>query len=125
MWFAGQFPGSHSLTTGLRGGMSFALALVIPTANADVIVTTTLMIIFFTVLIEGGAVIPLLRVLKISTGEDYSVVVEGASPDDGIFIKLDRNYLKPFFTNLPPPNPRQLGYYGGVELGNDPTPEDE
>jgi sodium/hydrogen exchanger 3 len=54
MWFAG-----------LRGAIAFVLSLDVPTPNGPYMNTTTIAIIFFTVLVEGGFTIPLLQKLKI------------------------------------------------------------
>jgi sodium/hydrogen exchanger 8 len=54
MWFSG-----------LRGALAFSLTLHIPTGAEALIRTTTLVIVFFTVLVLGGATVPMLKALKI------------------------------------------------------------
>lgn len=54
MWFSG-----------LRGALAFSLTLHIPSGAATLIKTTTLVIVFFTVLVLGGATVPMLKALKI------------------------------------------------------------
>ena len=95
--------------SGLRGAIAFSLALGKETENGEVIFTTTLIIVLFTVLVMGGATVPLLDKLKIRL--DASVVV---SPDEyamaearlasSWLMTLDRRYLQPFFTR------RRAGY---------------
>lgn len=54
MWFSG-----------LRGALAFSLTLHIPSGAATLIKTTTLVIVFFTVLVLGGSTVPMLKALKI------------------------------------------------------------
>jgi sodium/hydrogen exchanger 8 len=50
---------------GLRGALAFSLTLHMPTTAENVIQTTTLMIVVFTVLVLGGGTVPTLKLLKI------------------------------------------------------------
>jgi len=87
IWFAG-----------LRGAIAFALSLEVPTPNSKAIFTTTLMIILFTVIVEGGLTIPILEKLQIPMG-DANKVDEEKSPDaPSKYVGWDRKYLKPIFT---------------------------
>lgn len=54
--------------SGLRGAIAFALALQchnLKTPNSNEIVTCTLVIVIFTVLVFGGLSYPLLKILKL------------------------------------------------------------
>jgi len=53
--------------SGLRGAIAFALSLQIPSKNAETLLTTTLMIVLFSVAVCGVLMVPLLKVLKIKT----------------------------------------------------------
>jgi len=93
--------------SGLRGAIAFALALNVPTEGEKVIFTTTLIIVLFTVLIMGAFTIPMLKHLKIEMG-GHSAVPASVSKNDherrfaesSWFMKIDRHYLKPFFTKV-------------------------
>jgi len=92
IWFAG-----------LRGAIAFALALDVPKAlgGATAIFTTTLMIIFFTVLVEGGVTITLLQKLNIPMNVDQDVSSSemiDRPKESNLFLDFDRKYLKTFFT---------------------------
>jgi len=50
---------------GLRGAVAFSLALNVTTENKDTIISTTLMIVLFTILGEGSLTAPLIRFLKV------------------------------------------------------------
>jgi solute carrier family 9 (sodium/hydrogen exchanger), member 8 len=88
---------------GLRGAIAFSLALdTVDTLhhNGDVILTTTLVIVLFTVLFLGGFTTKLLDALDIETGVDparettqYRSFVHTSA-----LMQFDRRYLKPFFT---------------------------
>jgi sodium/hydrogen exchanger 8 len=102
MWFSG-----------LRGALAFSLTLHIPSGAATLIKTTTLVIVFFTVLVLGGSTVPMLKALKIKIGdsghgpsdpesltaqERLEAEAEEEFVQKNRFMEFDRNYLKPFFT---------------------------
>eukprot|EP01119_Soliformovum_irregulare_P006950 TRINITY_DN19360_c0_g1_i1.p1 TRINITY_DN19360_c0_g1~~TRINITY_DN19360_c0_g1_i1.p1 ORF type:complete len:578 (+),score=147.64 TRINITY_DN19360_c0_g1_i1:37-1770(+) len=92
MWFAG-----------LRGAIAFYLALDIPTENKAVIETTTILIVFFTVLIEGGMTVTLLEKLGIPTGVEFAPTIEEEAYGkanvkvQSAFHGIDSKYLKRWF----------------------------
>jgi len=91
IWFAG-----------LRGAIAFVLALAVDLPGATAILTTTLVIDFFTVLVLGGATVPLLEKLKIPIGVSKTEEAEHMpTGDGGFFLNFDRKYFKPFFTKVP------------------------
>ena len=49
---------------GLRGAISFSLALSFPSQNRRLIITTTVIIVLFTILLLGGGTYPLLLIIK-------------------------------------------------------------
>ena len=49
---------------GLRGAISFSLALGFPSERHELIITTTIIIVLFTILLLGGGIFPLLHVMK-------------------------------------------------------------
>ncbi|KAG9395668.1 Na+/H+ exchanger [Carpediemonas membranifera] len=51
--------------SGLRGAVAFALVLSITGSSANMLVTTTLTVVLFTVIIFGGSTLPMLKVLKV------------------------------------------------------------
>jgi len=91
MWFAG-----------LRGAMAFALSLNVPSPVRQSILTTTLILDLFTILVLGGATIPLLEFLSIPRGKSRSTPERGRDEETFVrknwFMKLDRTYIMPFFT---------------------------
>jgi len=89
MWFAG-----------LRGAIAFALSREDDSEISKAMYTTTLMIVFFTVILEGGVTIPLLEKLKIPMNQDYDSILahQESNQFSNKFILLDLKYLKPFFT---------------------------
>jgi len=92
MWFAG-----------LRGAIAFILSMDVPTRHASVMGTTTIMIVFFTVLIEGGLTVSLLKALKIPIGVEVAPIIEEEAYGkanvkvQSMFHDVDSKYLKPFF----------------------------
>jgi sodium/hydrogen exchanger 3 len=67
----GPVPLAHAAViwfAGLRGAIAFALAMSLDTFNADVILSTTLIIVLITVLVFGTATEPVLRWLGVETG---------------------------------------------------------
>ncbi|XP_002738222.1 sodium/hydrogen exchanger 8-like, partial [Saccoglossus kowalevskii] len=114
MWFSG-----------LRGAIAFALSLHLKFANPEtrhVLVTTTLIIVLFTILILGGSTLPLLKFLKaekkpkelsLSKTEEMGHAVDAehlselteeeyefnfVKPNLKGFIRVDTKYFIPFFT---------------------------
>jgi NhaP-type Na+/H+ or K+/H+ antiporter len=90
MWFAG-----------LRGAIAFVLALDVDVPGSTAIFTTTLVIVFFTVLVLGGATVPLLEKLKIPTGVEMEEGEYTTPTERNFFLNFDRKYFKPFFTRVP------------------------
>ncbi|XP_070576020.1 sodium/hydrogen exchanger 8-like [Ptychodera flava] len=114
MWFSG-----------LRGAIAFALSMHLEFSNPEtrrVLVTTTLIIVLFTILILGGSTLPLLKLLKaetkpkalsLSKTEEMGAAVDAehlselteeeyefnfVKPHLKGFIRIDTKYLIPFFT---------------------------
>nr|XP_015216722.1 PREDICTED: sodium/hydrogen exchanger 9 [Lepisosteus oculatus] len=109
--------------SGLRGAVAFALAIRDTSTEArQIMLTTTLLIVFFTVWILGGGTYPMLTVLNIRVDVDpdedmkvefsYQTATEGldaptTQPDNPwlqrIWNNLDHKYLKPLLTHSGPP----------------------
>jgi NhaP-type Na+/H+ or K+/H+ antiporter len=96
------------LHIGLRGAIAFALALDVPKSlpGATAIFTTTLMIIFFTVLVQGGVTITVLKKLNIPMNVDQEVHTSSEGMKDyrkerNLFLDFDRKYLRAFFAKNP------------------------
>ncbi|XP_062309547.1 sodium/hydrogen exchanger 6-like isoform X1 [Osmerus eperlanus] len=103
---------------GLRGAMTFALSIRDTASYArQMMFSTTLLIVFFTVWLCGGGTTPMLSFMSIRVGvnsdQDSSVTVlddtqhsstkhESAWPFR-IWYNFDRNYLKPLLTHSGPP----------------------
>uniref|UniRef100_A0AAQ5YRJ3 Sodium/hydrogen exchanger n=1 Tax=Amphiprion ocellaris TaxID=80972 RepID=A0AAQ5YRJ3_AMPOC len=103
---------------GLRGAMTFALSIRDTATYArQMMFSTTLLIVFFTVWICGGGTMPMLSFMSIPVGVDsdqeHSVTVldgsqrrntkhESAWPFR-IWYNFDHNYLKPLLTHSGPP----------------------
>lgn len=101
MWFSG-----------LRGAIAFSLCLSIPGPNREVLVTTTLFVVIFTILFLGGGTLPLLKLMNVQktvivsrtknmTTHDEEVTEPtpiNETPQQGAFEKFNIEYLKPFFT---------------------------
>ena len=76
-----RIPGRHQFMmwfSGLRGAIAFALSLGVPTESGSLILTTTLCIVLFTVIILGGAAPKMLELLKIPMHLDPELVRWGA-----------------------------------------------
>jgi len=58
---------------GLRGGVAFALCLLLKTKHANLFVTTTLATVFFTVFFQGITIKPLVHLLKVKTSSEAEV----------------------------------------------------
>ncbi|XP_013868847.1 sodium/hydrogen exchanger 9 isoform X1 [Austrofundulus limnaeus] len=101
--------------TGLRGVIAFSLAIRDTSTKAkQTILTTTLLLVVFTVWVLGAAADPLLRRLNLSRVEedeadedlqDYSSEDVSGGPDAtrGLWNRLDHQYLKPLLTHCGPP----------------------
>ncbi|GFW15303.1 hypothetical protein TNCV_3740071 [Trichonephila clavipes] len=118
------FDRSYVHTAAIRGAVAFALALRFDfeEEKRNVIITSTLVIVLFTTIIFGGGTMPLLKCLqkkesskkkkedcqseiclikteKLGEALDAEEVEEAdLFGSHNWFLKLDENYLKPFFT---------------------------
>uniref|UniRef100_A0A8C9ZT95 Sodium/hydrogen exchanger n=1 Tax=Sander lucioperca TaxID=283035 RepID=A0A8C9ZT95_SANLU len=110
---------------GLRGAMAFALAIRDTATYArQMMFTTTLLIVFFTVWVFGGGTTPMLSWLHISVGvdpdQDDGPQAEGQSKTKQesawlfrLWYTFDHNYLKPILTHSGPPLTTTLPAYCG------------
>lgn len=123
---------------GLRGAMAFALAIRDTATYArQMMFTTTLLIVFFTVWVFGGGTTPMLSWLHIRVGVDpdqdlqpsgdsFQVLQGDGSQDEGqsktkqesaclfrMWYTFDHNYLKPILTHSGPPLTSTLPSYCG------------
>ncbi|XP_034405801.1 sodium/hydrogen exchanger 6-like [Cyclopterus lumpus] len=104
---------------GLRGAMTFALSIRDTATYArQMMFSTTLLIVFFTVWICGGGTTPMLSFMSIPVGVDSdqdnsnSAVLDGSQRRNTkhesawpfrIWYNFDHNYLKPLLTHSGPP----------------------
>ncbi|XP_037605203.1 sodium/hydrogen exchanger 6-like isoform X2 [Sebastes umbrosus] len=104
---------------GLRGAMTFALSIRDTATYArQMMFSTTLLIVFFTVWICGGGTMPMLSFMSIPVGvdsdQDHSstAVLDGSQRRNTkhesawpfrIWYNFDHNYLKPLLTHSGPP----------------------
>uniref|UniRef100_A0A8C6YCH6 Sodium/hydrogen exchanger n=1 Tax=Naja naja TaxID=35670 RepID=A0A8C6YCH6_NAJNA len=101
---------------GLRGAMAFALAIRDTATYArQVMFSTTLLIVFFTVWVFGGGTTPMLSCLHIRVGVDADQDNVGGPEMEGrstraesawlfrVWYNFDHNYLKPLLTHSGPP----------------------
>uniref|UniRef100_A0A8B9JXD7 Sodium/hydrogen exchanger n=1 Tax=Astyanax mexicanus TaxID=7994 RepID=A0A8B9JXD7_ASTMX len=100
---------------GLRGAMAFALAIRDTATYArQMMFTTTLLIVFFTVWVFGGGTTPMLSWLHIRSGNTFDLgpynQQEGQSKTKQesawlfrLWYTFDHNYLKPILTHSGPP----------------------
>ncbi|XP_033955354.1 sodium/hydrogen exchanger 6-like [Pseudochaenichthys georgianus] len=103
---------------GLRGAMTFALSIRDTATYArQMMFSTTLLIVFFTVWICGGGTTPMLSLMSIPVGVDsdqdnsISAVLDGTQRSTKhesawpfrIWYNFDYNYLKPLLTHSGPP----------------------
>ncbi|XP_073336269.1 sodium/hydrogen exchanger 6-like [Pagrus major] len=104
---------------GLRGAMTFALSIRDTATYArQMMFSTTLLIVFFTVWICGGGTMPMLSFMSIPVGVDSDQDTSSSAVLDGsqrrntkhesawpfrIWYNFDRNYLKPLLTHSGPP----------------------
>uniref|UniRef100_A0A8D0D7B3 Sodium/hydrogen exchanger n=1 Tax=Sander lucioperca TaxID=283035 RepID=A0A8D0D7B3_SANLU len=93
---------------GLRGAMAFALAIRDTATYArQMMFTTTLLIVFFTVWVFGGGTTPMLSWLHISKTKQESAWLFR------LWYTFDHNYLKPILTHSGPPLTTTLPAYCG------------
>uniref|UniRef100_A0A3B3VQP5 Sodium/hydrogen exchanger n=1 Tax=Poecilia latipinna TaxID=48699 RepID=A0A3B3VQP5_9TELE len=93
---------------GLRGAMAFALAIRDTATSArQMMFTTTLLIVFFTVWVFGGGTTPMLSWLHISKTKQESAWLFR------LWYTFDHNYLKPILTHSGPPLTSTLPSYCG------------
>ncbi|XP_030294427.1 sodium/hydrogen exchanger 6-like [Sparus aurata] len=104
---------------GLRGAMTFALSIRDTATYArQMMFSTTLLIVFFTVWVCGGGTMPMLSFMSIPVGVDSDQDTSSSAVLDGsqrrntkhesawpfrIWYNFDRNYLKPLLTHSGPP----------------------
>ncbi|XP_033915899.1 sodium/hydrogen exchanger 7 isoform X2 [Melopsittacus undulatus] len=125
--------------SGLRGAMAFALAIRdTATYSHQMMFSTTLLIVFFTVWIVGGGTTPMLSWLNIRVGvdpdqdppptNDSFQVLQGEGPDSErrnrtkqesawlfrLWYSFDHNYLKPILTHSGPPLTTTLPSWCGL-----------
>uniref|UniRef100_A0A3B3ZIG2 Sodium/hydrogen exchanger n=1 Tax=Periophthalmus magnuspinnatus TaxID=409849 RepID=A0A3B3ZIG2_9GOBI len=93
---------------GLRGAMAFALAIRDTATYArQMMFSTTLLIVFFTVWVFGGGTTPMLSWLHISKTKQESAWFFR------LWYTFDHNYLKPLLTHSGPPLTSTLPSYCG------------
>ncbi|KAM5180368.1 sodium/hydrogen exchanger 7 isoform 2-T2 [Mantella aurantiaca] len=125
--------------SGLRGAMAFALSIRDTAAYAhQMMFSTTLLIVFFTVWVIGGGTTPMLSWLNIRVGvdpdqdppptNDSFQVLHGDAGDSGgesrtqhdsawvfrLWYTFDHNYLKPMLTHSGPPLTTTLPSWCGL-----------
>ncbi|KAM3910767.1 sodium/hydrogen exchanger 6 [Leptodactylus fuscus] len=101
---------------GLRGAMAFALAIRDTATYArQMMFSTTLLIVFFTVWVFGGGTTPMLSCLHIRVGVDADPDQAGIPENERrstkaesawifrLWYNFDHNYLKPLLTHSGPP----------------------
>ncbi|KAH0630799.1 hypothetical protein JD844_004036 [Phrynosoma platyrhinos] len=101
---------------GLRGAMAFALAIRDTATYArQMMFSTTLLIVFFTVWVFGGGTTPMLSCLHIRVGVDADQENLGVPENERrstkaesawlfrLWYNFDHNYLKPLLTHSGPP----------------------
>lgn len=121
---------------GLRGAMAFALAIRDTATYArQMMFSTTLLIVFFTVWVFGGGTTPMLSWLHIrvgvdpdqdfqTTGDSFQVLQGDGSQDQSrtkqesawlfrLWYTFDHNFLKPMLTHSGPPLTSTLPSYCG------------
>eukprot|EP01134_Creolimax_fragrantissima_P000482 CFRG0482T1 len=105
--------------SGLRGAIAFALAMKNTTTEGkQVITSTTLVIVIFTVWVFGGGTLPMMEFLQIpylnprdSGGDDFEQVQDDISTGTSLYRpadsrlaffwhRFDRKYMKPVFSRL-------------------------
>ncbi|EME27323.1 monovalent cation:H+ antiporter-1, CPA1 family [Galdieria sulphuraria] len=114
MWFSG-----------LRGAIAFALSLNFPTqgANSEVrraVISTTLSIVLFTVIVLGGGTMPLLRLLRVEGADSaetdvvHSRFIENNEEEDTTEDSNGRAALHGIVTSREYKSNFQLGGGGGI-----------
>uniref|UniRef100_A0A3B4YQE6 Sodium/hydrogen exchanger n=1 Tax=Seriola lalandi dorsalis TaxID=1841481 RepID=A0A3B4YQE6_SERLL len=110
---------------GLRGAMAFALAIRDTATYArQMMFTTTLLIVFFTVWVFGGGTTPMLSWLHIRVGVDPDQDLQPCGDRQSktkqesawlfrLWYTFDHNYLKPILTHSGPPLTSTLPSYCG------------
>uniref|UniRef100_A0A8C4LLN7 Sodium/hydrogen exchanger n=1 Tax=Equus asinus TaxID=9793 RepID=A0A8C4LLN7_EQUAS len=106
----------HMMMFGLRGAMAFALAIRDTATYArQMMFSTTLLIVFFTVWVFGGGTTAMLSCLHIRVGVDSDQEHLGIPENERrttkaesawlfrIWYNFDHNYLKPLLTHSGPP----------------------
>jgi len=106
LWFAG-----------LRGAIAFSLSLNLTSPAAPYIKTATLIFVHVTLFVMGVGTLPLLKVLKIKSGQDHSLdhiqkprektPHETQSRGSGFVQSLDEKYFKVWFRRSVPPLARE------------------
>nr|WRO44057.1 sodium/hydrogen exchanger 9 [Rachycentron canadum] len=110
---------------GLRGAVALSVAIRDTTTEVSrTILTTTLLLVCFTIWVLGTAADPMLRCLDIRMGvdadenpeEDLSSEVATGRQDTtpGLWHRLDYKYLKPFLTHCGPPLTESLPQWCGL-----------
>uniref|UniRef100_G1KLZ5 Sodium/hydrogen exchanger n=1 Tax=Anolis carolinensis TaxID=28377 RepID=G1KLZ5_ANOCA len=95
--------------SGLRGAMAFALAIRDTATYAhQMMFSTTLLIVFFTVWIIGGGTTPMLSWLNIRYLSQIYTERRNRTKEESVWIfrvwySFDHNYLKPILTHSGPP----------------------
>lgn len=123
---------------GLRGAVAFSLAARDTSTEARrAILTTTLLLVGFTIWVLGAAADPVLHCLDIRVGveadenpEDplFEVAAERPDTTQGLWRNLDYKYLKPLLTHSGPPLTDSLPQWCGVfarRFGSRQVQEDE
>ena len=82
--------------SGLRGIISFALALNVPGADHDVIAAATLLIVLATIIIFGGGTVPTLRALNMIEDKDKVYISKAANEREaGSLLRREDSDLHP------------------------------
>uniref|UniRef100_A0A8C6LR32 Sodium/hydrogen exchanger n=1 Tax=Nothobranchius furzeri TaxID=105023 RepID=A0A8C6LR32_NOTFU len=115
---------------GLRGVVAFSLAVKDTSSEAKrTILTTTLLLVVFTVWVLGAAADPLLRLSTSNVGSsnDLQVALEQPDTTQGLWHHLDHQYLKPMLTRGGPPLANSLPQWCGefAQFCSQRSPEDE
>uniref|UniRef100_A0A8C2U4G4 Sodium/hydrogen exchanger n=1 Tax=Coturnix japonica TaxID=93934 RepID=A0A8C2U4G4_COTJA len=106
--------------SGLRGAMAFALAIRDTATYAhQMMFSTTLLIVFFTVWIVGGGTTPMLSWLQIRVGVDPDQDPPNRTKQESAWLfrlwySFDHNYLKPILTHSGPPLTTTLPSWCGL-----------
>lgn len=111
----------HMLTfAGLRGAFAYACARDFPNlyGNRDIFVSTTMAVVLFTVVIMGGATLPLMERLGIATGVDeaqYMKEWRQQRKPKGWWHRMERRLIYPLA--IRPPDDRNEESYANVTYG--------